>query len=151
METRDKHSNRRPNSYNLFTPPFSPIPTPLSIPNPPTINCPYLLSHSSTIFQFFSNFKTSNGTKNISIPASTMVESNVESIEENIPTPSNSNTSKESMPASIPVYSHAVIPYPGAPGTFFFEGSNVTNFLDRYSQMCTDYRVDKHEKIKQLL
>lgn len=54
------------------------------------------------------------------------------------------------MPASIPIYSHAVMPYPGAPGTPFFEGSNVTDFLDRYSRMCTDYRVDEQEKIKRL-
>ena len=150
METCEKPSNRRPNSYTLLTLPFSLILAPLSIPNPPTINCPCLLSHSSTTFQFFSNVKNSNGTKDISIPASTMVESNVESTEESTPTPSNSNTSKESMPASISVYSHAVMPYPGAPGTPFFKGSNVTDFLDRYSRMCTDYRVDEHEKIKRL-
>ena len=80
-----------------------------------------------------------------------MVESNVESTEKSTPIPSNSNTSKESMPASIPVYFYAVMPYPSTPKTLFFEGSNVTDFLHRYSQMCTDYQVDKHEKIKRLL
>ena len=79
-----------------------------------------------------------------------MVDSSMENTEGSTSTPSNSNSSKESMPASIPVYSHAVMPYPGAPGTPFFEGSNVTDFLDRYSRMCTDYRVDEHEKIKRL-
>ena len=54
------------------------------------------------------------------------------------------------MPASISVYFHAIMPYLGAPRTPFFEGSNVTDFLDQYSQMCTDYQVDKHEKIKWL-
>lgn len=79
-----------------------------------------------------------------------MVGSSEENTEGSTPTLSNSNASKESMPASIPVYSHAVMPYPGAPGTPFFEGSNITNFLDRYSRMCTDYRVSEEEKIKRL-
>ena len=44
-----------------------------------------------------------------------------------------------------------IMPYPGTPGTPFFEGSNVTDFLDRYEQMCTDFRVEAKEKIKRLL
>lgn len=34
--------------------------------------------------------------------------------------------------------------FPEAP---YFEGSNITNFFDSYSQMCTEYLVDKCKKI----
>lgn len=63
----------------------------------------------------------------------------MENTEGSTSTPSNSNFSKESMPSSILVCSYLVMPYPGTPGTPFFEGSNVTDFFDQYGQMCTNY------------
>ena len=43
-----------------------------------------------------------------------------------------------------------VIPYPGASGAPFFDGKNITDFLDRYSQLCSDYRLSESEKIYRL-
>lgn len=146
----DKPSDLRPISYTLLTSPSSPTPAPLSIPNSPSICCTCLISPSSLISQLSSGVKTSDCAKDSINTADTMVESSMDNTGGSTPTPSNSNASKESMPASIPVYSHAVMLYPGAPGTLFFEGLNVIDFFDRYSQMCTDYRVDKQEKIKRL-
>lgn len=134
-----KPSDLRPDSHTLLTPPSSPISAPLSVPNSPSINCTCLLSPSSLSFQLSPDVNSSHFTKDNFIPASTMAKSSLENTEGSTPTPSNSNASKESMPASIPVYSHAVMLYPGAPGTPFFEGSNVTDFLDQYSRMCTNY------------
>ena len=69
-------------------------------------------------------------------------------------TPVESISSKDSLKdpssASIPMYSRAVMPYPGSPGAPFFKGSNITDFLESYSRMCTDYQVDEQEKIKRL-
>ena len=42
------------------------------------------------------------------------------------------------------------MPYPGTPGTPFFEGSNVTGFLTRYELMCSDFRMEEKEKIRRL-
>ena len=42
------------------------------------------------------------------------------------------------------------MPYPGSFGAPYFEGSNIINFLDSYSRMCTNYQVDEQEKIKRL-
>lgn len=72
-----------------------------------------------------------------------MTESIIENMEGSLPTPVNSNTLKENMLMSISIYSCAVMPYPSTPGTPFFDGSNVTNFFNQYSRMCTNYRVDK--------
>ena len=47
-------------------------------------------------------------------------------------------------------YVPMVIPYPGTPGAPFFDGQNITNFLDRYSQLCADYRLSESEKIYRL-
>ena len=43
-----------------------------------------------------------------------------------------------------------IIPYPGVPGAPFFDGQNITNFLDRYSQLCSDYGLSESEKIHRL-
>ena len=58
--------------------------------------------------------------------------------------------SKDPSPVSIPMYPRAIMPYPGSPGAPYFEGSNITDFLDSYSRMCTDHQVDEQEKIKRL-
>ena len=42
------------------------------------------------------------------------------------------------------------MPPPGTPGTPFFEGANVTEFLERYNDQCNDYYVLKEDKILKL-
>lgn len=46
---------------------------------------------------------------------------------------------KDPFSASIPKYLYAVIPYLCLSGVPFFEGSNITNFLESYSQIYIDY------------
>ena len=69
-------------------------------------------------------------------------------------TPTESVSSKDYLKdpssASIPMYSRDVMPYPGSPGAPYFDGSNITDFLDSHSRMCTDYQVDEQEKVKRL-
>ena len=40
--------------------------------------------------------------------------------------------------------------YQGAPGSPFFEGANVSEFLDRFENICDDYRMSTSEKIRRL-
>ena len=42
------------------------------------------------------------------------------------------------------------MPQPGTPGTPFFQGKNVSEFLSRYEDMCEDYHVGNNEKIRRL-
>ena len=42
------------------------------------------------------------------------------------------------------------MPYPGAPGSPFFEGANISKFLERFENMCDDYRIAASEKIRRL-
>ena len=42
------------------------------------------------------------------------------------------------------------MPYPGTPGTPFFDGRNVTDFLDRFSDLCDDYKLSNSEKMQRL-
>lgn len=42
------------------------------------------------------------------------------------------------------------MPFPGTPGTPFFDGRNVTDFLDRFSDLCTDYKLSDAEKMRRL-
>ncbi|MCJ1347938.1 hypothetical protein MMC31_006168, partial [Peltigera leucophlebia] len=36
------------------------------------------------------------------------------------------------------------------PGALFFDGRNITHFLDLYDQLCSDYRLSESEKINRL-
>ena len=40
--------------------------------------------------------------------------------------------------------------YPDSLKAPYFEGSNITNFVEDYSLIYTDYQVDKQEKFKRL-
>lgn len=38
------------------------------------------------------------------------------------------------------------ISYPGTPGTPFFDGQIITDFLYRYSQLCIDYNLSSESE-----
>lgn len=42
------------------------------------------------------------------------------------------------------------MPYSQAPGSPFFERANVTEFLEKYENMCKDYHISLVEKIRRL-
>lgn len=139
----NKPSNLRSIFYTLLTLPFSPIPAPLSISKSLSISCTCLISPFSLTSQLFSNIKTSDCTKDSTNTGGTIVESSIDNTKRSTTILSNFNTSKKSMPVSIFVYSHAVMPYLSAPKTSFFESLNITDFFGQYNQMYTDYQVDK--------
>ena len=43
------------------------------------------------------------------------------------------------------------MPYPGAFGSPFFEGANISEFLDGFENICNDYQMSTSEKIRCLL
>ena len=43
-----------------------------------------------------------------------------------------------------------MMPPPGALGTPFFEGANVTEFLERYEDQCEDARLTERERVRRL-
>ena len=45
---------------------------------------------------------------------------------------------------------YMAMPYPGMPGTFFFDRRNVMDFLDRFLDLCGDYKLTNDEKMKRL-
>ena len=52
------------------------------------------------------------------------------------------------MDASLGYF--AMMPIPGMPGAPFFEGSNITEFLERYGDQCDDAGLKEDEKLKRL-
>ena len=60
------------------------------------------------------------------------------------------NPDSTSLPPVIQVSYILTMPYLGRPGTSFFEGSNITDFFNRYNQIYTDFRVEIKEKMKRL-
>ncbi len=140
-------SNIKPSPARLFllTPPPSPLSLPLSV-NFPT---PLVFLHNL------------DPERQVSSSYSIVTPSSVGIMEQSLKqgvkgkvTPVESIASKHSLKdtssASIPIYSRAVMPYSGLSRAPFFERSNITDFFESYSRMCTDYQVNKQEKIKQL-
>ena len=60
--------------------------------------------------------------------------------------------STESTPTQPPLQAPYItpMPYPGAPGSPFFDGANISEFLERFENMCDDYRMLISEKIRRL-
>jgi len=42
------------------------------------------------------------------------------------------------------------MPPPGTPGSPIFEGANVTEFLERYEDLCSDYHVSASDRLARL-
>ncbi len=145
--TTDWTSNIKPSPAKLFS--LTSPPSPLSLP--PSINFPTLLvsPHNLDLERKVSSSYSTVTTLSVG----TMEQSSKQGVKGKV-TPVESISSKDSLKdpssSSIPIYSRAVMPYPGSLGAPFFEGFNITDFLESYSRMCTDYQVDEQEKIKRL-
>ena len=63
---------------------------------------------------------------------------------------SDNNGSHVPLPLEPRSQSVMVMPYPGTPGAPSFDGRNVTNFLDCFSDLCTDYKLSDAEKMRSL-
>ena len=140
----------------LFTKlfPLTPLPLPLSLS--PSVNffVFFVSSYNLSYHYLYFEYKIPSCYSVLTLLfVSRMKQSSKQGVEKEV-TPTGSSFfkdfSKDSSSTSIPIYSQAIIPYPSSPRASFFKGSNITNFLDSYSQMCTNYQVDKLEKIKQL-
>jgi hypothetical protein len=45
---------------------------------------------------------------------------------------------------------YMLMPLPGTLGSPMFEGANVTDFLERYKDLCLDYRVSEEDRLTRL-
>ena len=61
-----------------------------------------------------------------------------------------SGPAPEKSSSPLMAYLPIVIPYSVGPGAPFFDGQNITDFLDRCSQLCEDYHLSESEKIYRL-
>jgi len=57
----------------------------------------------------------------------------------------NQTTTTRMMSAANVLY-RAPMPLPTSPGTPYFEGANITEFLERFEEMCEDYGVETDEE-----
>lgn len=142
-KTCNKPSDLRPFFCIFLTLISSSISTLVILYNSPSINYSCWSSYFFALFQLSPYVKTFDNAKDIPISAQSRVESSMKNTNKSILMFSNPNSSKKSMLASIPVYFYAVMPYFSVFGIFFFKDSSITNFLDGYSQMCTNYHVNK--------
>ena len=66
-------------------------------------------------------------------------------------TPEGSGSIQEAaLPGASFLAYKAVMPLPGTPGAPHFDGTNVTEFLERYEEICDDHRLGTVERLKRL-
>ena len=136
-----KPSSTRPTSFPL-SPPLSPLslsPNVALLPSTaPTVSSSFSQTHS------FPPLLRRPGTEPL-VSKMTDTTEDKRMTEEGTPTP-------DSIPLAPVIQMPYIMamPYPGTPGTPFFEGSNITDFLNRYELMCTDFRVEEKERIRRL-
>jgi hypothetical protein len=63
-------------------------------------------------------------------------------------TPVSAVNGRDSVMASPMFY--MPMPLPGTLGSPMFEGANITEFLERYEDLCSDYHVSAEDKVKRL-
>ena len=66
-----------------------------------------------------------------------------------VPTPPSDGPYTQGM-SGLPGTLIMAVPFPGTPGAPYFDGTDVSDFLDRYEDMCTDYQVSEAEKIRRI-
>ncbi len=133
--------------------PLTPPPSPVSLSLPSSVNFPLPLvpSHNPSCADFDLEREVSSRLPIVTPSSVDKMESSSKQRGKRKVTPTESVSSKDSSKdlssASILMYSRVVIPYPGSPGAPFFVRTKITDFLDSYSRMCTDYQVDKQGKL----
>ncbi len=137
-----------------LTPPPSPLSLSLSLPSTVNFLTPLVSSHNLSCSHLDAEHEVSPRLPIVTPSSVDKMESSSKQGEKGKITPTESVSSKDSSKdpssTSIPIYSRAVMPYSGSPGAPYFEGLNITNFFHSYSRMCSNYQVDKQEKIKRL-
>ena len=137
------------NSFPL-TSPSSPLSLSLSLPSTVNSLIPLVSSHNLSCSPLDPKREVSSCLPLISPSSVHKIELSLKQGGKRKVTPTESVSSKDLPSASISMHSKVVMPYPGSSRAPYFEESNITNFLDSYSRMCTDYAVDEQEKIKRL-
>jgi len=68
-------------------------------------------------------------------------------------TPSSSPENSQTFPlqqATMSTMFYMPMPPPSTPGSPMFEGANVTEFLERYEDLCSDYCVTDEDRLTRL-
>jgi hypothetical protein len=63
---------------------------------------------------------------------------------------SNSQETPQTQQAAMATMFYMPMPPPGTLGSPMFEGANVTEFLERYEDLCSDYKVSEEDKLTRL-
>ena len=69
------------------------------------------------------------------------------------PTSDSQETPQEALPSQTTMSATMFcipMPLPGTLGSPMFEGANVTEFMERYKDLCSDYRVSEKDRLMRL-
>ncbi len=80
-------------------------------------------------------------------PSSSFTSTSIQGINPEVMAVNTPNSKSTSTGPQFQAPYVTLILYSGAPGSWFFEGANISEFLEKFENMCDDYRMSTSEKI----
>ena len=140
-----KAPSTRP-SFPLSIPPLSP----LFLPSLSTESIPFASCHNHIICSSLQPYVTQPTFSTSDLPSSSFTSTSIQSINPEVMTANTPNSESTSTGVQFQTPYVTPIPYPGAPGSPFFEGANISEFLERFENICDYYQMSTSEKICRL-
>ncbi len=136
------------------TRPHFSLPTPLlSLLSLPYLSTKSILSascHNNITCLLLQPYVTQPTLSTSDLPSSSFTSSSIQGINPEVMAANTPNSGSTSTSPQFQALYVTPIPYPGAPGSSFFERANIIKFLRRFENMCDDYRMSTSEKICRL-
>ncbi len=137
------------------TKPLFPLPTPLffplSFPSLSTKPIPSASCHNNTTCPPLQPYVTQPTLSISDLPSSSFTSTSIQGINPEVMAANTPNSESTSTGPQFQAPYFTPIPYPGTPGSLFLERANISEFLERFDNMCDDYRMSTSEKICRLL
>ena len=133
---------------SLTKPPF-PLP-PSSPSSLPSLSIPSISCHNNNIYPFPPPYIIEPTFLKFNLPLSSHLFTCIQDINQEVIVANTPNTKSTFTGPLFQILYITPMPYPGAPGSPFFKEANVSKFLERFENMCNDYRMSTSEKIRRL-
>ena len=84
------------------------------------------------------------------LPLSSFTSTSIQGITPKVMAANTPTSESTSTDPQFQTFYVSPMPYPGAPGSPFFEGANISEFWERFENMGDDYQMSTSEKIRRL-
>ncbi len=136
---RQQISLSKPSSTRLpFFLPTAPL-SPVSLPSLSTKSIPSATCHNNITCPPFQLYVAQPTLFTSDLPSSSFTSTSIQSINPEVMVANTSNPESNSTGPQFQTLYVTSMPYLGTPGSPFFEGANISEFLEKFENMCNDY------------